>query len=91
MLNTIMHPIGITRRKNAKVNVIPSIMQNIKKSANVSEKLISDEIFLEKRKRYFGTFTFENIAELPSKEPIPPFVASEKKEKTIFPQKRYIV
>ena len=83
--------IGKTKSKNAQVNVIPSIMQKTNKIARVIPKFISEETFLENRKRYLGTFTFVKIPALPRREPIPPLVESVKYEKTIFPQKIYIV
>ena len=70
------------------VKVTPSIMQKRIKTANVSEKLIRDETFFEKRKRYFGTFTFENIPALSISDAIPVPVASLKKENTMLPQNR---
>ena len=85
---TIRQRIGIMSIKKHQEKVIPSIMQNIRNITKVSPKLISDETFFEKRKRNFGTFIFVKIAELARREPMPPFVESVKKEKTIFPQKR---
>ena len=62
--------------------------QKIRNTTNVNAKFISDETFLEKRKRYFGTFIFEKMLAFPISEPMPPFVASLKKENTMLPQKR---
>jgi hypothetical protein len=42
--------------------------------------LIREEIFLEKRKRYFGTLILVNIEAFDKREDIPPLVASLKKE-----------
>jgi hypothetical protein len=63
-------------------------MQKRRNTKNVKPKLISADIFFENRKRYFGTFIFENMDELSRSDDIPVPVASLKKEKTIFPQKR---
>ena len=63
----------------------------MKNTERVRPKLIREETFLENKNRYFGTFIFEKISAFASKDPIPPFVASEKKAKIIFPQNRYIV
>jgi hypothetical protein len=70
------------------VKVTPSITQKSKNTKNVNPKFIRDEIFLENKKRYFGTFIFENIDALSNSDDIPVPVASLKKENTIFPQKR---
>ena len=86
-LNIIMQKIGTNKRRKAGVKVIVSIMQKMKKTISVSAKFISEETFREKRKRYFGTFIFVKISAFPRREPIPPFVESEKYEKIIFPQK----
>ena len=58
ILKNIRHAIGIISRKNANVNVMPSIMQNTRNTVNVSPKLIRDEMLREKRNRYFGMFIF---------------------------------
>ena len=80
--------IGTISIKKQRLNVMPSIMQKIKKTMRVRQKFIRADTFLEKRKRYFGTFTFVKIEEFASNELMPPFVESEKKEKTILPQNR---
>ena len=77
-MKKIRHTIGIMRRKNANVNVMPSIMQKIRNTANVSPKFIREEMFLEKRKRYLGILIFVKISAFAKSEPIPPLVASEK-------------
>ena len=82
---------GNIKRKNENENVMPSMIQNKKKTTSVMPKLMIEDTFFEKRKRYLGTFIFVKMEELASKEPIPPLVESEKYEKMIFPQKRYIV
>jgi hypothetical protein len=82
---------GKASAKKVGVNGTLSIMQKRINTTKVIPKLMSDEIFFEKRKRYFGTFTFENIEALSIREDIPDEVASLKYEKTMFPQKRYIV
>ena len=64
--------------KKHHAKLIPSIMQKMKNTIKVSPKLISDDTFLEKRKRYFGTLIFPNISALARSEPIPPLVESEK-------------
>jgi hypothetical protein len=66
----------------------PSIAQKIRDTPKVSDKLIREDTVLENRKRYFGKFIFENISAFPRRDSIPPFDASLKNEKTIFPQKR---
>ena len=63
------------------------MMQKMKNTQRVSPKLISEETFLEKRKRYFGTFIFVKIPAFARREPMPPFVESLKYAKTILPQK----
>ena len=83
----IRQRIGIIRAKNPQVNVIPSIIQKMINTTKVIVKLMRDETFLEKRKRYFGTFIFEKIIEFDISEDIPPVVASLKYENTMFPQK----
>ena len=88
MLKIMRHAIGKMRPRKLNENGTLSMIQNTRNTAKVRPKLISEVIVLEKRKRYFGTLTLENIAELPRREPIPPFVASVKKEYTMLPQKR---
>ena len=87
----IRHTIGYGSASMLKENGTLSITQKSRKTTKVSPKLISEDTVRENRKRYFGTFIFENIAEFPRREPMPPFVASLKKEYTIFPQKRNVV
>ena len=91
ILNIITHPMGMIRRKKLKFGIIPSNMQKSRKTAKVSAKLIRADTLRDRRNRYFGIFIFENIDALPRSAPIPPFVASEKNEKTMFPQKIYVV
>ena len=82
-----MHRIGIGSIKKHHVKFIPSMIQKMKKIIRESPKLIIEEMFLEKRKRHFGTFIFVNIDAFSSRERIPPLDESVKKENTIFPQK----
>ena len=77
-LKIIMQIMGKRSRKKANVKVIPSMMQKMKNTMSVSPKFIREDTFLEKRKRYFGTFILVKIAELVSREPIPPLVESVK-------------
>jgi hypothetical protein len=88
MLKRIRQRNGITRHRKYGVNVTLSITQKTRNTKNVKPKLMRDDMFFEKRKRYFGTFIFEKIEALSKSEDIPVPVASLKKEKTIFPQKR---
>ena len=78
MLKIIRQLIGMTRSRNANVNVIPSIMQKMKNSRSVKEKLIREEILRDKRKRHFGILILVKMSALARSEPIPPLVASEK-------------
>ena len=91
ILKSIRQRIGKNSIRNVGVKVTRSIMQKMRKTEKVRPKLIRDETFFENRKRYFGTFIFEKIFALSIRELIPVFVASLKKEKTILPQKRYMV
>lgn len=50
-----------------------------------------EETFLERRNIYLGTFTFVKISALFSRETIPSFVASVKKENISWPENKYIV
>ena len=79
---------GYKRSRKNGVKATPSIKQKMRKTTNVSEKFISDDTFFENRKRYFGTFTLENIEALSISDAIPEPVASLKNEKTMLPQKR---
>jgi hypothetical protein len=79
---------GKASAKKVGVKGTLSTMQKIMNTTKVIPKLIREEIFFEKRKRYFGTLTFENIDALSIRDDIPEPVASLKYEKTIFPQKR---
>jgi hypothetical protein len=80
MLKIIRHAIGKMSPKKLQENGTRSIMQNMRNTPKVRPKLIREVIDLEKRKRYFGTFIFENIPALPIREPMPPLVQSVKKE-----------
>ena len=71
---------GTISIKNKKVNVTPSIKQKRRNTRKVKPKLIREEIFLENRKRYFGTLILVNIEAFDKREDIPPLVASLKKE-----------
>ena len=79
---------GIISIKKRGVKAMPSMIQKMRNTRNVSPKLISEEIFLENRKRYFGTFILVNIDAFERREDIPPLVASLKNAYMIFPQKR---
>ena len=65
---------------NFHVNGSPSSATKTKKTAKIRPKFINDCTFLDKRNRYFGTFTLVKIPALPMIVPIPPLVASVKKE-----------
>jgi hypothetical protein len=90
-LKTIRNKIGIASPRKYGVIGTPSMIQKSKNTTKVRPKLIREETVLENRNRYLGTFIFVNISAFPIREPIPPFVASEKNEKTIFPQNRYVI
>ena len=78
ILNTMRQIIGTISKKKLQVKVTPSKMQKMMNIRNVNPKLIRDEMFREKRKRYLGTFTFLKIDEFAKREVIPPLLASEK-------------
>lgn len=85
-LNRIRHRVGNIRSKKPQKNVIPSAMQKMRKTTNVSPKLIRDVTSRENRNKYFGTLTLENTSEFDIIELILPPVASLKKEKTNWPE-----
>ena len=81
---------GNVKRRKRGVMLIPSSTQKTMKTPRDKPKFIRDETFLENKNKYFGTFILVKIPEFARREPIPPPVESLKKEKTMFPQKRYI-
>ena len=88
ILKIIRQRIGNISAKNVGVKGTLSIMQKIMNTTKVMPKFIRDEMFFEKRKRYFGTLIFEKIDALSIREDMPEDVASLKYENTILPQKR---
>ena len=75
ILKSIRQRIGKNSIRKAGVKVTLSIMQNMRKTEKVNPKLISEDTFFEKRKRYIGTLILENIFALSISELIPVFVA----------------
>ena len=57
----------------------------------VRPKFIREDIDFENKNRYLGMLIFEKMSAFDISAVIPPFVASLKKAKIIFPQKTYIV
>jgi hypothetical protein len=87
-LNIKRQTIGKESNKNEKDRLIPSNTQKMKKTRRVSPKLIAEDTLFENRNRYFGTLILVNIGAFSSNDPIVAPLESEKKENTIFPQKR---
>ena len=88
-LKTTKQQIVYISIKKFQLNATPSITTKIKKMMSVSTKLINEDTFCENKNKYLGTFTLLNIDELAINEVIPILIASEKKEKTSCPAKRY--
>ena len=87
VLKRISAVIGTINPIKLQPNAIPSIRQKMIKTPKVSTKFISDDSILDRRNRYLGTVTFEKTSALKRIAPIPPDVASLKKENMILPQK----
>ena len=91
ILKSVSVIIGYISKRNLVWKGTPSIAANRKNITNVSPKLISDDMFLENRNRYLGTFILVNIPLLAISDCIPVLVDSLKNKNTFRPANTYTI
>lgn len=76
VFKTIRQPIGNKSKRKLHCKGMPSAITKIKKTTNVSKKLISVETFLDNKNKYLGTLILVKIPALLTSEFMLPVVAS---------------